>query len=218
MSIRSMIARQFRQPRGLLGALAGVIMANRPSNRRRNAWAVERLDVKPDDRVLEIGCGPGFAIELVAARLDTGCVVGIDHSPVMIEQARRRNRAGVDAGKVELAMRGIDDLPVTLGGFTKIIAVNVLQFLPDLNAACAAITDIMAPGAMLAVTYQPRMAHPTREAAIAFGDRLAIAFGHAGLVRIRMEEMPHTAAPVITVSGYCPLDPVNGTPKAGAKA
>ena len=218
MSVRSMIARQFRQPRGLLGALAGVIMANRPSNRRRNAWAVERLDISPDDNVLEIGCGPGVGIALIAARLDTGRVVGIDHSPVMIEQARMRNRAAIREGKVELAVHGIDDLPVTLGGFTKIMAVNVLQFLPDLNAACAAITDIMAPGAMLAVTYQPRMAHPTREAAIAFGDRLAIAFGHAGLVRIRMEEMPNTTAPVITISGYCPLDPATGTGKAGRSA
>ena len=217
MSIRSMIARQFRQPRGLPGALAGVIMAYRPSNRRRNAWAVERLDIAPDDRVLEIGCGPGYAIGLIEARLDTGHVTGIDHSPVMIEQASARNRAGVRAGKVELAVRGIDDLPVMVGGFTKIMAVNVLQFLPDLNAACAAITDVMAPGAMLAVTYQPRMAHPTREAAIAFGDRLAIAFGHAGLVHIRMEEMPNTAAPVITVSGHCPKDPVTGARKAGAE-
>ena len=209
MSVRSMIARQFRQPRGLIGALVGLIMANRPSNRHRNAWAVSRLDVAPDDRVLEIGCGPGLAVALVAAKLGTGQVTGIDHSPVMIEQARFRNRAAIAAGKVDLSVRGLDDLPVTVGGFNKIMAVNVLQFQPDLNAACAAITDIMAPGAMLAVTYQPRMAHPTREAAIAFGDRLAIAFGHAGLVGIRMEEMPDTKAAVITISGYCPLDPVD---------
>ena len=49
---------QFGRPSGALGALAGVVMATRASNRRRNAWTVELLEVQPDHQVLEIGFGP----------------------------------------------------------------------------------------------------------------------------------------------------------------
>jgi SAM-dependent methyltransferase len=201
MTFRSIIEKQFSKPRGLIGALTGTIMAHRPSNRQRNAWTIEQLDIQPDDRVLEIGCGPGVAIAEIAVRLETGLVVGIDHSHVMIDQATLRNRSAIRAGRVELRCRGIDDLPVVLGGYTKVLAVNVLQFLPDLGMACNAIAKVMAPGALLAVTYQPRLKNPSLNAAAVFGDRLAIALVHAGFDDIRMEEMPQVSGPVICVLG-----------------
>ncbi|MBU1176536.1 MAG: class I SAM-dependent methyltransferase [Alphaproteobacteria bacterium] len=204
MSIRSEIAKQFANPRGLLGGLVGIVMANRPSNRRRYRWTIGCLDIAPDDRVLEIGCGPGLGIAGIAARLETGRVVGVDHSAVMIDQALCRNRAALRSGKAELIVRDIDDLPEIAGGFTKVMVVNVLQFVPGLDIAANRIADIMAPGGLLAATYQPRRRRPTREAAIAFGDRLAIAFGHAGFVDIRMMEMPEGTAPVITVLAVKP--------------
>jgi hypothetical protein len=40
----------------------------------RVAWAVEMLDLAPDDRLLEIGCGAGRAVSLICARLDTGTI------------------------------------------------------------------------------------------------------------------------------------------------
>ncbi len=59
---------QFGNPRGLVGRLAGEFMARRPSNRARNLWTVDLLELRPHHRVLEIGYGPGFAIgEVVPA-------------------------------------------------------------------------------------------------------------------------------------------------------
>ena len=73
---------QFHRPRGFSGRLAGWVMANRSSNRRRNAWVITLLDVAPTDRVLEIGFGPGIAIREAAARATEGLVCGVDHSEV----------------------------------------------------------------------------------------------------------------------------------------
>src|SRR5688500_7109770 len=94
------LVRQFHQPTGLGGRLAGRVMGHRPSNVERNRWAVELLDVQPNERVLEIGCGPGVAIAALASRVPEGLVVAVDHSEVMISQTRRRNTAAVDAGRV----------------------------------------------------------------------------------------------------------------------
>ena len=69
--------------------MAGWVMAHRVSNRRRNAWVVSLLDVRPGDRVLEIGFGPGLALAELSRRVGpTGRVYGIDHSEVMLRHAR----------------------------------------------------------------------------------------------------------------------------------
>src|SRR3954468_24737416 len=105
----------FHPPHGLGGRVAGWVMAHRDSNRRRNVWVVELLDVQPEDRVLEVGFGPGIALGELAARGPRGPrdapqeraahppgggVYGIDRSGVMGERASRRTRAR--AGRIEL--------------------------------------------------------------------------------------------------------------------
>jgi len=60
---------------------------------QRLVWAVETLDVKSTDRLLEIGCGHGVAVSLVCERLDGGRVMAIDRAPKMMAMAKRRNRA-----------------------------------------------------------------------------------------------------------------------------
>jgi SAM-dependent methyltransferase len=74
-------------------------------NHYMNQLAVEVLDVQPDDQVLEIGFGPGRAIEMVAAGMTDGIVAGIDHSEVMLRQAARRNRKFIEARRPSCARR-----------------------------------------------------------------------------------------------------------------
>src|SRR6266508_778465 len=101
-TIRSAIVQQFGRPSGPLGVLAGLIMRMRPSNRLRNLRTVELLDIRSDDRVLEVGFGPGLAVARAAALASAGNVVGIDHSELMLRQASRRNAEAIRAGRVEL--------------------------------------------------------------------------------------------------------------------
>src|ERR1700761_1462565 len=53
------------------------------------AWA---MALRPPDRILEIGCGPGVAIAALAGSA-AGHVYGLDHSGVMLQRAARRNSA-----------------------------------------------------------------------------------------------------------------------------
>jgi cyclopropane fatty-acyl-phospholipid synthase-like methyltransferase len=53
----------------------------------RLAAAVDALPLRPDMRVLEIGCGPGVAARTVAERLTTGHILAIDRSAAAVAQA-----------------------------------------------------------------------------------------------------------------------------------
>ncbi|HKA93461.1 MAG TPA: class I SAM-dependent methyltransferase, partial [Acidimicrobiia bacterium] len=144
-AMRAMVA-QFHRPHGLGGRAAGWFMAHRGSNRKRNVWAAGLLDVQPEDRVLEIGFGPGIAIEAMARRATHGVVIGVDHSEVMVRQATRRNRDAVRAGRVDLRLADAEHLPAFDEQFDKILAFNSLMFWDDPVARLKELRGLMRPG------------------------------------------------------------------------
>lgn len=85
--MRSILMRAFGRPQGILGRLGAVIMAR--TNADCGGWVTDLLEVTPNDRVLEVGFGPGVVIQRLAKR--AGRVAGIDQSREMVEQARARN-------------------------------------------------------------------------------------------------------------------------------
>lgn len=201
MSLRSAIVAQFKRPHGLVGRLAGRIMAARPSNRARNLWTLDQLNIRPADRVLEVGCGPGFALAAAAARASDGNVVGLDHSETMLSQARARNRAVIVAGRIELRLGDAAAPPAEAGPFDKAYSVNVVQFLPDPEAAFRALYAVMAPDGIAAATYMPRGKDPSREDAL---NRAGEIRGHmeaAGFEDLRIEELPLKPVPAVCVLG-----------------
>ena len=60
------------------------------------------LGVQPGHDILEIGHGPGGLIRLLAERTEAASIRGVDPSQEMRDQARRRNRSAVRAGRVRL--------------------------------------------------------------------------------------------------------------------
>jgi ubiquinone/menaquinone biosynthesis C-methylase UbiE len=117
---------------------------------------VERLDLRPDDRVLEIGCGHGVAATLVCERLDGGRLTAVDRSPKMIAVARRRNRAYVEAGKAEFLVARLEELDLGERRFDRIFAVRVGLFHREPARARGIAERWLAPGgAVFAFFDQP---------------------------------------------------------------
>lgn len=94
----------------------------------RFRWAVEKLDVAPSDRVLEIGCGPGVAVSLICETLSLGRIVAIDRSNTMVDQAVRRNRKHVDEGRAAFKAVALNDATFEDERFDKVFAINVRLF------------------------------------------------------------------------------------------
>lgn len=116
---------------------------------------VERLDVQPDDRILEIGCGHGVAATLVCERLDGGGLTAIDRSVKMIEAAKRRNAGHVEAGRVEFLVASLEDLDLGERRFDKIFAVRVGLFHLERGRAHALVKPWLAPGGTVTTVFDP---------------------------------------------------------------
>jgi trans-aconitate methyltransferase len=61
---------------------------------------VDALPIRPDSRILEIGCGPGAAARAIAERLDDGRILATDRSARAIAQARAACAAEIRSGRM----------------------------------------------------------------------------------------------------------------------
>lgn len=96
-------------------------------NERFN-WAVSVLDIAPKDKVLEIGCGVGFAVSLIAPLLEKGTITAIDKSDAMVSKAVERNRAFIREKKAQVLKRALLALKPGPPSYNKIFAFNVNVF------------------------------------------------------------------------------------------
>jgi ubiquinone/menaquinone biosynthesis C-methylase UbiE len=195
-----MIVRQFGHPRGLPGHVAGWVMAHRPSNRRRNQWVVSLLEVRPTDRVLEVGFGPGLAIAELCHRIGTsGHVFGVDRSAVMLEQASRRNAAAIGCGRVTLTQASVEDLPTTMNGpFDIVLSVNSIGFWSVPAEQLKELRRWLTCGGRIAVVSQPRAGRTTSAPEVA--TELQSLLQSAGFTRLRTETLD-LEPPVVCVIG-----------------
>src|SRR3982751_2719570 len=137
----------------------------------RFVWAIDTLEVRPADRLLEIGCGHGVAVSLVCERLTTGTIVAIDRSPKMIEMATRRNREHVDAGRAVLEAVALEDADLGDRRFDKVFAFNVAPFWLQPEAALGAVREHLVEDGAVSIFGAPRHSAPERAADL--GNELA---------------------------------------------
>jgi cyclopropane fatty-acyl-phospholipid synthase-like methyltransferase len=114
---------------------------------------VEKLDLRPDDRILEIGCGHGVAATLVCDRLEGGHLTAIDRSSKRVEAAKRWNAGHVEAGRAGFIVTDLEDFDPGERRFDKIFAVRVGTFHREPERARDLAERWLAPGGELFVFF-----------------------------------------------------------------
>lgn len=120
----------------------------------RFIWAAIILDIQPNDRVLEIGCGTGILVDQVAGKLDSGTITAIDRSAAMIRMASKRNALFISGGKVKLRTGDFTKLSFDQSEFSKIAAFNVNFFWKNPEQELEIIRRILQPHGELYIFYQ----------------------------------------------------------------
>lgn len=113
-----------------------------------------RLQPAADDRVLELGPGPGYFSVDVAKRIPDGTLVLVDLQPAMLEKARRRlERAGIR--NFECHEADARTLPLPDASIDLAFLVAVLGEVPEPDAALAELFRVIRPGGRMNLTEQP---------------------------------------------------------------
>jgi ubiquinone/menaquinone biosynthesis C-methylase UbiE len=147
------MGRQARKPSGCIGKMVYGHMAtwgHRPLTR----WTIEFLDVQPADCVLDVGCGGGMAIQLLAEIAMEGFVAGVDHSADMVQQTRKRNAAAIQAGRVEVKHGNVAALPYDDASFDKVIAVETFYFWANPVEYLQEVRRVLQPGRLVALAME----------------------------------------------------------------
>jgi arsenite methyltransferase len=116
---------------------------------RRRRLVREALDAQPGERILDLGCGPGFYVaELLDEVGPQGAVVGVDASPQMLAVAARRCE---DHANVAFHQGDATAPPVPDASFDAALSVQVLEYVEDVQAALARMHRAVRPGGRVVV-------------------------------------------------------------------
>lgn len=190
MIFEELLAKQLSQPSGVLGSITAFSMNRSFSDLNREA--IELLNLKPEDRVLEIGFGGGEAIGRLIAKTPNGLVAGIDVSDSMVQRGEAKFRKYVAAGRVELKKAAVSQIPYEAGFFDKALTVMSIFFWPDPVASLREIGRVLKNQGMLVLAVRSKewmeKFPPARHGfSIYSDDQLWSLFDKAGFANIHTE-------------------------------
>jgi ubiquinone/menaquinone biosynthesis C-methylase UbiE len=106
------------------------------------------MGIHSADRVLDLGCGSGWATRLLARAAHQGAVVGVDISDAMIRQAQAESQ---NFRNVEFRIGSATKIPSEDNFFDKVLSVESFYYYPDQERALDELYRVMAPNGRLFV-------------------------------------------------------------------
>jgi arsenite methyltransferase len=108
---------------------------------------IRRMDLRPDERILDLGCGSGWATRLLARMVGKGTqgssrVVGVDISDEMVRQARDASK---EFDNVKFVVGSAAQIPWEESFFDKVLSVESFYYYPDQDRALDELFRVMAP-------------------------------------------------------------------------
>lgn len=148
-----LLSSQARKPSGIIGRFVMTTIFNK-GNAELNAFVKENLDLQPDDRVLEIGFGPGKLIKEIANITTNVMVEGIDYSKTMLKQAAKENSLHISSGRVLLHEGDCASLPFENNSFDKLCSANTLYFWRNPEDYIPEIFRVIRPGGIVVIGFR----------------------------------------------------------------
>lgn len=116
-------------------------------HKTRALQALEQIPLATGDRVLDLGCGNGWATRWLLARAGDGSrATGIDVAPAMLARAARQSEG---LSGINFTSAAFDELPWPDASFDHAFSMEALYYAPDLPAALRSVARVLRPGGTL---------------------------------------------------------------------
>ena len=125
------ILSQCKEPRGRFGRF--LVRGMNLGHSGLTKWALGFIDIAINIHALDIGCGGGRTVERLAEIAPDGKVVGIDYSSDAVVVAKKKNRALINEGRVEIFQEAVSSMSFSDGAFDLVTAFESHYFWPDLR-------------------------------------------------------------------------------------
>ena len=110
--------------------------------------AIQRLNIPHDCRILDVGCGSGWAIYKMSHYATKGRLIGIDISPAMVAKA---NQSYGEPERVSFLYGEAEKIPMGDNVVDLVVSFESVFFWPDLPKALIEIHRVLAPRGRLAI-------------------------------------------------------------------
>jgi ubiquinone/menaquinone biosynthesis C-methylase UbiE len=152
MGIMQGMFKQFRKPTGWLAGFAALGMNREHEKVWR--WGLEHIAIQPNAVILDVGCGGGGAVKILAQAASRGKVCGVDYAEDVLPTARRVNRALIKQGRVEIEHGSVSDLPFPDGTFDLATAFETTMFWPNPVDDLREVRRVLKPGGTLLIANE----------------------------------------------------------------
>ena len=131
-----------RKPEGKLGNIQ--LKSMNKEHTPLALWNLKHLEIKPDDIILDVGCGGGININRMAEKAKK--VYGVDYSIESIKLSREVNKDFIGQGKVEVLEGNVQALPFQDNSFDIITAFETVYFWPNIEKSFGEVKRVLKPG------------------------------------------------------------------------
>jgi ubiquinone/menaquinone biosynthesis C-methylase UbiE len=152
MGIMQAMFKQFRKPTRWMAKFAGLGMNREHEKVWR--WGLEHIAIAPDAVILDVGCGGGGAVKILAQTASRGKVYGADYSEDVLPTARQVNRALIEQGRVEIKHASVSDLQFADDTFDLVTAFETTMFWPSLVDDLREARRVLKPGGTLLIANE----------------------------------------------------------------
>jgi len=144
------LSKNFSKPQGVLGAF--LVNSMNKGHESLTKWALSLVDIKPENVVLDIGCGGGNAVSLMSK--NSNLVYGADYSEVSVKKTKKKNADAVKRGAVKVELCSVSNLPFPGGMFDLATAFETIYFWPDLPGDFREVFRVLKPGGLFMPVFQ----------------------------------------------------------------
>ena len=144
-----------RKPEGFGGKIMVAMMNVGHSAVAR--WGLQFLELAPDARVLDCGCGGGANMKRLLKKCPQGIVKGIDYSPVSVEKVEKGQQRPLSReGRCAVLQGSVADMVFADGWFDAVTAFETVYFWPDLPQCFREVYRVLKPGGTLLICNERR--------------------------------------------------------------